>query len=133
MKNCSPCSAPSRKSSAQVIVGPRVGENRVSLREVAQGFFRRVRGQRPAAIILEQPLRHAYARDIERSRKMFARMTAADILWGAAFSWTIMFGLVPKKDVFVRYAERITARPAFHRITAADDAMAAQHAAALAG
>jgi hypothetical protein len=26
MKNCSPCSAPSRKSSAQVIVGPRVGE-----------------------------------------------------------------------------------------------------------
>ena len=29
------------------------------------------------------------------------RMTAADILWGVAFSWTMMFGLVPRKDVFV--------------------------------
>ena len=35
------------------------------------------------------------------------RMTAADVLWGVAFSWTMMFGIVPKKDVFVRYAERI--------------------------
>ena len=61
------------------------------------------------------------------------RMTAADILWGVAFSWTMMFGLVPKKDVFVRYAERITSRPAFQRINAADDEMAALHAAALSG
>src|SRR4029079_13171304 len=45
------------------------------------------------------------------------RMTAADILWGVAFSWTINFGLVPKTDVFVRYAERISSRPAFQRIT----------------
>ena len=58
------------------------------------------------------------------------RITAADILWGVAFSWTMMFGLVPKKDVFVRYAERITSRPAFQRINAADYEMAAQHAAA---
>ncbi|WGR98792.1 glutathione S-transferase family protein [Bradyrhizobium sp. ISRA443] len=57
-------------------------------------------------------------------------ITAADILWGIAFSWTMMFGLVPKKDVFVRYAERITARPAFQLISKADDEMAAQHAAA---
>jgi glutathione S-transferase len=61
------------------------------------------------------------------------RMTAADILWGIAFSWTMMFGLVPKKDVFVRYAERITSRPAFRRITAADVEMAAQHTAATGG
>ena len=61
------------------------------------------------------------------------RMTAADILWGVAFSWTMMFGLVPRKDVFVAYAERITSRPAFQRINAADDEMAAQHAAAAAG
>ena len=61
------------------------------------------------------------------------RMTAADILWGVAFSWTIMFGLVPRKDVFVAYAERITSRPAFQRINAADDEMAAQHAAACGG
>lgn len=58
------------------------------------------------------------------------RMTAADILWGIAFNWTMMFGLVPKKDVFVRYAERITQRPAFQRISAADDEMAARHAEA---
>ena len=58
------------------------------------------------------------------------RLTAADILWGVAFSWTMMFGLVPKKDVFVRYVERITSRPAFQRINAADEEMAAQHAAA---
>ena len=61
------------------------------------------------------------------------RITAADILWGVAFSWTMMFGLVPRKDVFVAYAERITSRPAFQRINAADDEMAAQHAAACGG
>jgi glutathione S-transferase len=57
-------------------------------------------------------------------------VTAADVLWGIAFNWTMNFGLVPKKDVFARYAERITSRPAFLRISAADDDMAAQHAAA---
>src|SRR6266700_7461738 len=61
------------------------------------------------------------------------RMTAADILWGVAFSWTMMFGIVPKKDVFVRYSERITSRAAFQRINAADDEMVAQHAAAAGG
>ncbi len=61
------------------------------------------------------------------------RMTAADVLWGVAFSWTMMFGLVPKKDVFVRYAERIASRPAFQRINADDDEMAARHAAAAGG
>ena len=61
------------------------------------------------------------------------RMTVADILWGVAFNWTMVFGLVPKKDVFVRYAERIASRPAFQRISADDDAMAAQHAAAAGG
>ncbi len=57
-------------------------------------------------------------------------MTAADILWGVAFSWTMKSGLVPKKDTFARYAERITSRPVFQRVSADDDAMAAQHAAA---
>jgi glutathione S-transferase len=58
------------------------------------------------------------------------QITAADILWGMAFSWTMMFGLVPKKEIFVRYAERMTARPAFRRIAEADVEMAEQHAAA---
>ncbi|MFC5373669.1 glutathione S-transferase family protein [Brevundimonas faecalis] len=61
------------------------------------------------------------------------RMTAADILWGVALSWTMMFGIVPKKETFVRHAERITSRPAFQRITAADAEMAAQHAAVVGG
>ncbi|NEW88721.1 glutathione S-transferase family protein [Rhodopseudomonas sp. WA056] len=58
------------------------------------------------------------------------RFTAADVLWGMALDWTMNFGLVPKTDIFVRYAESITARPAFQRVNAADAEMAAQHAAA---
>lgn len=60
------------------------------------------------------------------------QMTAADVLWGIALSWTMMFGLVPKSDVFTRYSGRITSRPAFQRITSEDAAMAAQHEAAAA-
>ncbi len=55
-------------------------------------------------------------------------MTAADILWGVAFSWTLQFGLVPDEPVFRAYAERITSRPAFRKVSAEDDAMAARHA-----
>lgn len=58
------------------------------------------------------------------------RFTAADVLWGMALSWTMNFGLVPKTETFVGYAERVTARPAFQRVNAADVEMAAQHAAA---
>lgn len=60
------------------------------------------------------------------------QMTAADILWGIALGLTMTFGLVPKDDVFTRYSERITSRPAFQRIAAEDAAMAAQHEAAAA-
>ncbi|MGJ4929091.1 glutathione S-transferase family protein [Bradyrhizobium sp. HKCCYLS2038] len=58
------------------------------------------------------------------------RMTAADVLWGIALNWTMMFGVVPRKDVFTSYAERITSRAAFQRVMAADAEMAAQHEAA---
>ncbi|MBR0934039.1 glutathione S-transferase family protein [Bradyrhizobium jicamae] len=68
---------------------------------------------------------------LARGQYLFGgQITAADILWGIALNWTMMFGLVPRTDVFVRYAERIAARPAFQRISAADDEMAAAHAAA---
>jgi glutathione S-transferase len=60
------------------------------------------------------------------------QMTAADILWGIALSWTMVFGLVPKNEVFTRYSERITSRPAFQRVAAADAVMAAEHQAAVA-
>jgi glutathione S-transferase len=58
------------------------------------------------------------------------QITAADILWGIALHWTMMFGLVPQKEVFARYAERITSRPAFKRIWTSDNEMAIEHAAA---
>lgn len=68
---------------------------------------------------------------LEKGPYLFGdEITAADILWGIAFSWTMTFGIVPKRDVFVRFAERITSRPAFQRVTAADQEMAAGHAAA---
>lgn len=56
-------------------------------------------------------------------------MTAADILWGVAFDWTMQFGLVPDEPVFRNYAERVTGRPSFKKVTEEDDAMAARHAA----
>jgi glutathione S-transferase len=61
------------------------------------------------------------------------QITAADVLWGIALNWTIRFGLVPGNDVFTGYVERIASRPAFRLVNAADDEMAAQHAAAIGG
>lgn len=59
------------------------------------------------------------------------RMTAADILWGMALSWTTLFGLVPKTPVIMDYVARMTARPAFVAMAAADEVMAAEHQAAV--
>lgn len=76
----------------------------------------------------------ALAAQLSRGPHLFGeRMTAADVLWGIALNWTMMFGIVPRQDVFVRYAERITSRPACQRITASDRDLAAQHAAAAGG
>ncbi|MHB9799681.1 glutathione S-transferase family protein [Pseudomonas sp. MT3] len=58
------------------------------------------------------------------------RMTAADVLWGSALSWTIGFGVVPKLPVFERYVELVTARPAFARVRERDEQWAAEHARA---
>lgn len=56
-------------------------------------------------------------------------ISAADILWGTALTWTLMFGLVPQRPVFVDYAARIGDRPAARRVDERDDALAAQHEA----
>ena len=53
------------------------------------------------------------------------RFTAADVLWGTALSWTIMFKLVPERPAFTAYAERVRARPAYQKAFAADAALAA--------
>lgn len=57
-----------------------------------------------------------------------SRMTAADVLWGAALRWTIGFGVVPKLPVFERYVELVTARPAFQRVWERDVQWAEEHA-----
>ena len=57
-------------------------------------------------------------------------ISAADVLWGTAFDWVMMFGLVPKRPVFVDYAARVTGRPAAQRVTERDSALAAEHEAA---
>jgi glutathione S-transferase len=57
------------------------------------------------------------------------RMTAADVLWGTALNWVLMFGLVPKRPVFVDYAARMADRPAARRVTERDAALAAEHEA----
>ena len=51
--------------------------------------------------------------------------TAADVLWGTALNWTVMFKLVPELPVFTRYIERINARPAVARVREKDAELAA--------
>jgi glutathione S-transferase len=59
------------------------------------------------------------------------RISAADILWGQAFHWTMSFGLVPESPVAVDYAKRVTSRPSFARTAARDAEWAAAHEAAM--
>jgi glutathione S-transferase len=59
-----------------------------------------------------------------------ASVTAADILWGIALEWGMMFGLVPRREAFVDYAGRIMGRDAVRRVGERDAALAAEQAAA---
>lgn len=56
--------------------------------------------------------------------------TAADVLWGGAIGWTMMFKVVPERPEFVAYAERVRNRPASQRATAIDAKLAAEQEAA---
>jgi glutathione S-transferase len=58
------------------------------------------------------------------------RITAADILWGTALTWTTMFKLVPELPVIKDYTARINARPAVQKVQAAEAKLAAEHEAA---
>jgi glutathione S-transferase len=55
--------------------------------------------------------------------------SAADVLWGTALNWTTMFKLVPELPVIRAYIDRVLARPAMQRATAADTELAAAQAA----
>ena len=60
------------------------------------------------------------------------RFTAADLLWASSLSWTMGFGLVPRRDVFTAYVDRVMARPAVVRAHAQDAALAKAQALAVA-
>jgi glutathione S-transferase len=57
------------------------------------------------------------------------RMSLADIQWGVALRWTMMFGLVPERPRFIEYRDSIASRPSFAKVWADDAAMAEKHAA----
>lgn len=59
------------------------------------------------------------------------RCSAADILWGNAFNWTVMFKLVPETPVIADYARRIVGRPAALKVAELDARLAAEHQAAV--
>ncbi|KQP72660.1 glutathione S-transferase [Methylobacterium sp. Leaf111] len=58
------------------------------------------------------------------------RHSAADVLWGAALSWTTSFKLVPEEPPIMAYLARINARPAVRKIMAAEAALSAELEAA---
>ena len=58
------------------------------------------------------------------------RMTAADVLWGTALAWTVMFKLVPELPVITDYVKRLSARPSVDKVKALDAKLAAEHEAA---
>lgn len=53
--------------------------------------------------------------------------TAADILWGNAFHWGVMFKLVPETPVIADYVRRIIERPAALKVAELDAKLAAEH------
>ena len=58
------------------------------------------------------------------------RFSAADVYVGAQVIWGTQFGSLPKRDAFVDYAGRLTARAAYVRASQADDQLAATRAPA---
>ena len=52
-------------------------------------------------------------------------LTAADLLWGTALTWTTGFGIVPKLPVITDYMARVARHPAVARAGALDAALAA--------
>jgi len=51
------------------------------------------------------------------------RFTAADVYLGSQVAWGLQFGSLPAGEAFKDYAERVTARDAYQRAMARDDAL----------
>jgi glutathione S-transferase len=58
------------------------------------------------------------------------RMSAADVLWGTALTWTTMFKLVPELPVIKDYIGRLGARPSVAKVKELDAKLSAEHEAA---
>lgn len=56
------------------------------------------------------------------------RFSAADVLWGTALNWTVMFKLVPDTPLIRAYVDRVNERPAMQRAAAKDAEWAAAQA-----
>ncbi|HEU0043473.1 glutathione S-transferase family protein [Sphingomonas sp.] len=54
------------------------------------------------------------------------RFTAADVYFGSQIIWGVQFGSLPKRAAFLPYVERLTARPAYQKAKAIDDALIAE-------
>lgn len=52
--------------------------------------------------------------------------TAADVLWGSALGWTMMFKVVPERPEFLAYAKRLRDRPARLRALEIDARLAGE-------
>ena len=57
------------------------------------------------------------------------RFTAADVLWGGALNYGMLFKLVPELPVFRAYVERVQSRPAIRRAFELDEELAKEQEA----
>ncbi|VWX52332.1 glutathione S-transferase family protein [Novosphingobium sp. 9U] len=57
----------------------------------------------------------------ERAWVCGERFTMADVYLGSSVDWGMTFGILPPKESFVAYAERIQARPAYKAAKAVDN------------
>jgi glutathione S-transferase len=57
------------------------------------------------------------------------RYSAADVYVGSAIAWGLQFKLLPERDTFKRYAERLRQRPARERAAAIDEKIVASRPA----
>jgi glutathione S-transferase len=67
----------------------------------------------------------------ERPFLLGETISAADILWGNALNWGVMFKLVPEEKAIADYVARIVQRPAAIKVATMDSELAAEHQKAL--
>lgn len=53
------------------------------------------------------------------------RLSLADLLWGTALHWTMMFGLVPERPAFCRLRDSVLSRPLYQKVAQLDQDLVA--------